>query len=239
MDLPVVNVIPSSDSEWETPVEVKTEQPTRRLRPSAASNSVYEPPVDDVAPPTAEDDDDKTDKGDEYPWAMWNLIYTEVQLEEHPSIIHEMCVKFQDNYILHAWQLKQAPKAWIQRLFPMETHIRHQLGVLHVQEILRQKEAANSNGNNTLAEAMQAVANETRKHAGRRNANELPRRVQSEEPSLTPRRVSKLTPCTRFRSAIWFRSTSLKALPNAPPQASDTSTTTLCLGPSPNTTLKA
>ena len=83
---------------------------------------------------------------DTYPWGMWTLIADELKLEEDPNIIHDVCVALQTNHINLPWQLKQAPRAMLDKLFPVETHSRQLFVVLHTQEYLVKKSEAEGSG---------------------------------------------------------------------------------------------
>ena len=128
-----------SDDDVGSDVQVKAE-PTQANTKNKARSSQEATPLatvntddedaEDTKPPEVTEENDKAGGTDDYPWAMWKVLYEDIKLEEHPTLIHEICVALQTNHVVHGWQLKQAPKEWIQKIFPMESHMRHQLGVL-------------------------------------------------------------------------------------------------------------
>ena len=63
------------------------------------------------AQPTAADTE-------EYPWNLWNLIYLDIKLEEHPQVIHDVCVALQAKQILHPWQLTYLSRDFLEKIFP-------------------------------------------------------------------------------------------------------------------------
>ena len=100
---------------------------------------------------------------DNYPYPMWNLMYEDIKLEEHPELIHDTCVRLQENELVMPWQLKQAPKALLETIFPTGTHTRHLMAVLHVQEILQRRSATEMSQEGSLAKAVAKMARETSK----------------------------------------------------------------------------
>ena len=90
-------------------------------------------------------------------------MYEDVKLEEDPNLIHDICVTLQEKQIVNPWQLKQTPREFLEKLFPMDTLPRHLVGVLHVQEVLRNRASTEASGNGSLAKAMVKLVREQNK----------------------------------------------------------------------------
>ena len=102
-------------------------------------------------------------EADTYPWGMWNLITDELKLEEDPNVIHDVCVALQAQHINLPWQLKQAPRSMLDKLFPVESQSRQLFVVLHTQEYLMRKSEAESSGHSSYAKAMNRMVREQTK----------------------------------------------------------------------------
>lgn len=112
-----------------------------------------------------------TEEEDNYPWPLWTLIYEELQIQEDPNVIHDVCILLQGQFILQPWQLKQAPRPVLDMLFPVATHSRHLILALQVQETLRQRSDADQSAQSGMAKAVHKLAREQEK-ARRANQNQ-------------------------------------------------------------------
>ena len=91
---------------------------------------------------------------DNYPWNLWNLIYLDIKLGEHPQVIHDVCVALQAKQITHPWQLTYLSREFLEKIFPMDTHPRHLCGILRVQDVMKSRGAAEASGNVQLTRAV-------------------------------------------------------------------------------------
>ena len=96
----------------------------------------------------------------DFPDELWALITHEVKLREKDEVILEMCRKLHDMGISYPEMLEQAPPALITQIFPLDTHARHHVGVLHVQAMLKRKSESMYN---VAAQATNRLANEQAK----------------------------------------------------------------------------
>ena len=103
-----------------------------------------------------------TEKQDEYPWGLWNLIHGEIQLEEDPQIIHDICVALQQRQIVNPWQVTYLSREYLEKVFPMETQPRHLCGILRVRDVMKAKNTAESSGNAQLAKAVMKMTKSMR-----------------------------------------------------------------------------
>ena len=120
---------------------------------------------------------------DTYPWPMWTLIYDELQVQEDPNVIHDVCLRLQTQHILQPWQLKQAPKTVLEMLFPVATHSRHLIIALQAQDLLVQKSNSEQAANNTMAKAVHKLAREQEKSRRAEDHQE----TSSDEDSTPPK----------------------------------------------------
>ena len=91
---------------------------------------------------------------EDYPWNLWNLIYLDIKLGEHPQVIHDVCVALQAKQILNPWQITYLSREFLEKIFPMETHPRHLCGILRVQDVMKSRSAAEASGNVQLTRAV-------------------------------------------------------------------------------------
>ena len=93
---------------------------------------------------------------DDFPDELWACVANDVKLRESDAVVLEMCNMLKDKGIRSPELLEQAPQALITHIFPLETHARHHVGILHVQSVLRRRTEAD---NNVHAQAMHRLAN--------------------------------------------------------------------------------
>ena len=163
-----------------TSTKVGEEQrPTKKRRRSAESaptvrrdtdqDTYFDVPYDEEVWYDAEEGDWDAYDGyaeaeeDTYPYAMWHLIYDDIKLEEAPEIIQETCLRLQEHQLVQPWQLKQAPKLLLEKIFPTGEYTRHLMTVLHVQEVLQRRAATELDQEGPLAKAVAKMAKTTSK----------------------------------------------------------------------------
>ena len=106
--------------------------------------------------PTLGPKDGNDTANDEFPDELWACVTNEVKLRESDAVVLEMCTMLRDKGIRFPEMLEQAPQALITHIFPLETHARHHVGILHVQSVLRRNTEAS---HNVQAQAMHRLAN--------------------------------------------------------------------------------
>ena len=142
-----------TDDEGEQDTQTEVPEPdAKRPRQQGPAPPQPEPEAPNTTTPEA--------PNTKFPDELWALITNDVKLREKDEVIHEMRTRPQEKGICYPEMLEQAPQSLIASIFPLETHARHHVGILHVQAMLRRRSEAMYT---VAAQAIDRLANEQAK----------------------------------------------------------------------------